>query len=106
MHSANFRFNELASIAARSALVVFGLLIVASCSGYVKYYPYFFDRDSAPAVRKVAVAPWNLLSPAPEYLRGKEAPLNDALISYLNGHSVPAQACKEAEKIWDEQKKQ
>jgi hypothetical protein len=85
-------------------IVILALLILAGCS-QVKYYPYSFDRDSAPNVKRVAVAPWNLLSAEPSYVKGKETYISDALISYLNDHSVATKPCEATRAIWTEEKK-
>jgi hypothetical protein len=90
----------------RWTLLVLAVLILAGCSSYVKYYPYSFNRESAPAVKKVAIVPWNLLSPMPDYVRGKETSINDALIPYLKDHSIAAEPCEAAGTIWNEQKRE
>jgi hypothetical protein len=106
MLSKNSGLNLNAFHITRCTLVILGVLMLAGCSPYVKYYPYAFDRDSAPAVKKVAIAPWNLLSPMPDYVRGKETRIDDALIVYLKDHSVAAEPCKAAGTIWNEQKRE
>jgi hypothetical protein len=78
-------------------------LLAAGCST-IEYYPYSFNREAGQTVKKVAIAPFNLMNPAPSYVGNRSEAVSTAMVSYLNAHGMTVKQGDMIAGIWKEEK--
>ncbi len=94
-----------------AALLAIGIALTStSCSSYlmshIRHYPYSFNEESGRMIKRVALAPTNLLSPLPAKLNDRGDAVSRALAAYLTGHGITVISQGEAIKTtWEEEKR-
>lgn len=86
-------------------LAVIGLVFLCiGCASYVKYYPYKFNQEAAKGVGRVALAPFNLLSPLPSEVENREGLSAELIKTYLDNKGLRVDSGAEIRTIWREEK--
>ena len=97
------RSNE-AGMKARKLFLLLCCLLMAGCSSTLRYYPYSFNAEPARKVAKVVLAPMNLMSPVPNQIENRGAPVREAIAAYLADHGLRVEAGDAMQGVWEQEK--